>query len=882
MTLSQPWAKIDTAPTGEIRRRHHLIAHALDTAAVAERMLRGRDLRRRLANAGGLDDLEPVQCARIALLIGLHDVGKLNTGFVCRADSRNWRGKPPAAGHVAEAFALFKGERQNAFVGALGGQDFLNWASNDDGDGYAITGLLMAVLSHHGEPVGFPDDAEIARMDPLWDDLTAPGGERLTPMTWLRELIDALKRALPEAWAPGGTPLPDSPHFQDMVAGLAAVADWVASSETAGNEPAFGWTPDPDQRMAIARATAERLGQRIGLTNETSLDPRGISAERVIGAAPNSLQKAVSEIDVEGRQATRVLIESLTGSGKTEALLLHFLRMWAAGQVSGLYVALPTRTSAVQIYERIADALARLLGPASPPVVLAVPGYIRVDDVSGRRQGNRGVLWTEDPGARGWAAENPARFLAAPIVIGTVDQALMSTIAVRHAPMRAALLSRMMLAVDEVHASDSYVGRLTEELVARTRAAGGHSVLMSATCGGELAARFMGGAAPAYETALRRPYPAVTWNAKDQAPRITRVPWSGQRTVRIETPEIMDDEAEIAKQALAAARRGAKVLVIANTVRRANEIQSHLEAFAEQHQCPGRVFRLNGRATPHHSRYAPEDRRRLDAAAMAALGRGRPAGGKVLVATQTMEQSIDVDADLLITDLCPMDVLLQRIGRLHRHPEATRPRGFKRPKAIVAMPAGDLSRFIFQPKHGLGTVYLDIRVIEATRRALVARSRIVMPRDSRLLVESAVHTDALDDLVSSLGGTWNFKNAEVAESVHGARMQAETALREVDHAYNDPRKPGYPLDRERVQTRLGEPDNIAVFHPKATGPFGEPVGRLPIPQGMSAGADRSSRPLIHQRLSGGGFTFQYGFADADRTQVGMFVYDRHGLRPLET
>src|SRR5690606_3519381 len=129
----------------------------------------------------------------------------------------------------------------------------------------------------------------------------------------------------------------------------------------------------------------------------------------------------------------------------------------------------------------------------------------------------------------------------------------------------------------------------------------------------------------------------------------------------------------LAAQALDAARAGARVLVIRNTVGDAVATRQALAQLAPDAPEP---FRLGGVGTLHHGRFAREDRRRLDTAVEAALGKDAPrAGGLVLIGTQTLEISLDLDADLLITDLCPIDVLLQRIGRLHRH-ERARPAGF--------------------------------------------------------------------------------------------------------------------------------------------------------------------------------------------------------------
>ncbi|MDB4914145.1 MAG: CRISPR-associated helicase/endonuclease Cas3, partial [Gemmatimonadetes bacterium] len=185
-------------------------------------------------------------------------------------------------------------------------------------------------------------------------------------------------------------------------------------------------------------------------------------------------------------ESSITILESETGSGKTEAALARFVTLFSAGKVDGLYFALPTRTAATQMHKRVFDATAMAF-TEPPPVILAVPGYLRVDDTEGRRHelARFDVLWpdAERFRYRGWAAEGPKRYLAGCIVVGTVDQVLLSSLRVGHAHMRATSLMRMLLVVDEVHASDAYMTRILEDVLARHRRAGGHALLLSATLG---------------------------------------------------------------------------------------------------------------------------------------------------------------------------------------------------------------------------------------------------------------------------------------------------------------------------------------------------------------------------------------------------------------
>ena len=165
------------------------------------------------------------------------------------------------------------------------------------------------------------------------------------------------------------------------------------------------------------------------------------------------------------------------------------------------------------------------------------------------------------------------------------------------------------------------------------------------------------------------------------------------------------------------------MLVVLNTVDRAIRMFRAVESSSALDGAW--LFRCRGQACPHHGRFAPEDRAVLDKATSVRMGKGTPPGPVLLIGTQTLEQSLDIDADLLITDLAPSDVLLQRVGRLHRH-NRTRPPGYENARCVVLVPdrsletgldsrgevSGDFKRI------GYGSVYEDLRSLEMTYRTL--------------------------------------------------------------------------------------------------------------------------------------------------------------------
>ena len=883
------WAKSDRSNPGRI----HLLEHHLaDVGACFEALLEQPTIRRRLARTAGKEDLDQATVSRLCVLAAIHDIGKVNMGF----QTQIWGpqdlpgGRVPASfrrvGHTRDTVPVLNEdgdiETSKWFFTALGFDDMLAW---DDRDGLTTCGLLVAALSHHGAPINLGDT--LPPNPAAWRPF---GG--LDPQECVQRVGMLVRIWFPRGFSGGGDALPPQPAFQHMFLGLCTLADWIGS-----DEDWFEYRGEPDDDyMAHARRHARRAIAAIGLdiTGQRGLFAGAPSRTgfsdlfEVPGGSPNAIQK-LAALETPLAEPL-VIIESETGSGKTEAALWRFARMYEGGLVDGLYFALPTRSAASQLHARVNRFVERMFPEeCRPEPVLAVPGYLKAGDFTGRHLGYYEVWWEDQasggtPGRR-WAAEGAKQSLAAQVAVGTVDQAMMGALKVRHAHMRAACLARNLLVVDEVHASDTYMRAIIESLLAAHLGAGGYALLMSATLGSHarrslLSVGRSGSDLGSMTTgeAEAVPYPAVITPGADGE----SVTGSGEnaleKRVAVEASEAMADFPETAHRALGAARLGARVLVVRNTVGFAVQTQQALEGAAgdDDHRL---LLSCQGIVALHHGRFAAEDRGLLDEAVEERVGRNRSGGGMVVVGTQTLEQSLDIDADLLITDLCPMDVLLQRIGRLHRHqrPEG-RPAGFERAVCHVLLPEGDDLSPLLKPgpnRNGLGPggyVYEDLRILEATRRLVVEQSGKgepwVIPEMNRTLVERATHPDALRALVDELGEDWVLHGHDITGARLAEDLTAQDAVIRRDATFLEGDVVFGNLE-ERIRTRLGDEGITVTFEVPATSPFdgGLEIPQLSLPHHMCRGLDPQD-PVPATPVEGG-FEFTVGEA--------RFRYDRLGL-----
>lgn len=540
-----------------------------------------------------------------------------------------------------------------------------------------------------------------------------------------------------------------------LLMGLTTVADWIGSGELF-DEPQKDWAP-------LVRKAVDHAGF-LPLSLQT-----GLSFEALFGFSPREVQQAfIDQVSGPGVY----ILEAPMGMGKTEAALYAAYRMLEQGKAGGIYFALPTQLTSNKIHDRVNAFLSRILLQDSLQAPLLLHGKAWLKTFSEQEMGEDAA-----PG-KPWF-QSGKRGLLAPFAVGTIDQALMAVIRVRHSAVRAFGLAGKVVIIDEIHSYDTYTGTIIDELVALLRELNCTVIILSATLTQPRRAAFLGTHQPA-----RTDYPLIT-AIDSQSDRFIEVPGADEnvlkldRTVTLHSDKTQDEALE---EALLRSEGGQQILWIENTVAEAQAIYKGLAA---------RASGMDVEVGLLHSRFTPADRERNESlwtSLYGAKSEARGEKGRILVGTQVLEQSLDIDADFLVTRICPTDMLFQRMGRLWRHDEGPsqmrRPAGACR-EAWILTP--DLEEALQNPMKAFGkTGYIySPYVLCRTLEQWAQRRSVRLPDDIRPVLE-ATYADR-DETGSPLALA--LRKLE----------EDKRALR--NHAYDSTAQWGNTVSEETVTTR---------------------------------------------------------------------------------
>jgi len=815
MLYRQLWAK--SYPDDPLRF-HPLWCHLLDVAAVCEVLLP------RFGGIAGVPD------EWISYFAGLHDIGKADARFQGKAPklASQLIQAPPDVIASPDDCIGFRHEARSA--------DWIKphleklWGQKNS----AARVIMQAVQGHHGDfQAGSQNNANYnetqyaaysAFYPPLRDELAQLIADqlRLWPIV-LDEFLDASVAGM-------------------KMSGLIVLSDWIASNPDTYGYPSLYSKLVPDIEPAVYWANAQ--AEAIKAVERLKLDavsggsvPQKLLFAEVWPDCPDlrpsqqALQDAVLN---EGVPPGLTIIEAPMGEGKTEAAL-YLAACWNR---AGAYIALPTQATSNQMHRRYEEFLAGLPGGRAPRLVHGMAWLLDAETPERTSQTwgpGKGADDEERQLSRDWFA-NAKRALLATDGVGTVDQVLMAALNVKHGFLRFLGLTSKTLIIDEVHAYDIYMTTLMKMLLRWCYALDVPVILLSATLSHAQKRELVSAYAPPDAPG---DLPRLAANpAEEPYPLLTFFPRGGEALVKEAAqtsppnPQILlcqhvgalgraDEIARLTKETVA---DGGCACVIANTVGSAQKIFQALQADPP----------ADTQLLLFHARFRAERRQKLEDEVVRLFGKADD-GGKnelrpkraILVATQVVEQSLDIDFDVMLSEIAPIDLLLQRSGRMHRHAiNNPRPTGSDTILHVL-LPETNAEGIKFggmevQPSkdrkswHG---VY-DRAALLKTLALLESRPSISLPADFRPLIEACYGDAPLQ--VSSIRAEWITEAEKLCdERRQGSEAKAKIHLipcpDEEEFSYAEVRHPeaeaeeGERANYFRLSTREGDDSRAALI-----------------------------------------------------------------------
>lgn len=834
-----------------------LVRHLLDAAAMALHLwdvFLSENQRVRVAEGMGLTGRAERARAVVGLCAGLHDLGKVSGFQFC-----SQRGSEHLSAQLGGDRAGMSGQRcghdvagLHSVVGVLAELGFA-----EQGDLRAAERLAEVVGGHHGR---------FHRVE----DGVAPSF--LGGAGWARQRTAhaaAVFGALGAPEAPGRFKAPAAV----LVTGMVILADWLVSQEDYLRGRQRGLEPVLADHFRRSQQDAPRLVAEAGL-GRVRLRRKGFAEAYGIAGEPNPLQRSVMDELREavggGGRGGICLVTAAPGDGKSETALEAERVLSEAFGSQGYAFLLPTMATSDQMHGRVADALGRQAGTEAGLTLVHSMAWLNrayadedlttqtVLACDGDEAGQSSGRAEADLRPQRWL-RGPKRPLLAQFTVGTIDQALMAVLPVRHNALRLLALSGKTFIVDEAHAYDPYMQVLLGRLLNWLGAYGVPVVLLSATLPASVSDRlikeYLQGAGHKSGDLNGRTFPAPYpgWLYVD-ADSGRATPISSARQQQQARARSMDlkvvvepvvhggggsrDRLGVIERILEPLRgaEGGTALVVCNTVGDAQHTYLRLRERFDQrsHEQGGSVQLL-------HARFPGDVREARTREVTEGLGRNGPRPlRRIVVATQVVEQSLDLDADLVISDLAPLSLLLQRAGRCWRHenhwarhgyPDSRgRPGWAHGPRLVVLDPVTGGGRVPRQ----WGEVYSEY-LLATTSRTLAAldSGTVAIPGDVQHLVETVHGDSTLFDWETPGGGAkaWTaHQGKEIAERSM-AGLLAVPRARSVSALHDLHALPGEENEWE-VATRLGA-DSVrllCVYAQEDGRTTLDPEGEHPLPQ----------------------------------------------------
>lgn len=706
------WGKTDSKSGSWLPLHQHLVDAASMAEVLWQRWL-PRSITDRLSEHFGS---ESVASGVACLAAGSHDLGKCAPAFQAKAE------RAPGFDFLASRLRqlgfdlppLGPRPTPHGLMGQVVVQRLLIEAGANRS---AASSFAEVIGAHHGRPV--PRIA-VRRVPPadlgqgLWHETRVEIWQAMVERSGFTDLSVVFKDELP-MWA------------RVQLNALVVVADWMSS-----NIEVFPYQVTPDRFMEALAALELPERWRPPVSDSTA-------AELLVGRFPHLAKATIQPLQQASVDAARnlqspglLILEAPMGSGKTEAALLAAEELAARFGSGGVFVALPTMATANPMFSRVAAWLAQIPDAGRTALNLVHSKAALQPEFRSMMYGRFSGIADDDAGSEVFVSawfRGRRRAALATHVVGTIDQALFGSLRAKHVMLRQLALTTKVVVLDEIHAADDFMGIYLHDVLAWL----GHHrvpvVLMSAT----LPPAQRDELASAYATGYSGLPARLVLPSSGGYPRLTVVdkeaadwPVAAQLSNQAVTLRSLDDGVgEVVSLVQELISEGGCVGIICSTVRRAQE---RYIALRDAGLCE---------VVLAHSKFAAPHRAQRESDLVSRLGpRGARPDRLIVVGTQVLEQSLDIDFDVLVSDIAPMDLLLQRIGRLHRHSGRQRPPRVASPVCYVT---GVTSWGAEVPEfdRGVGIVYGRWPLMSALATLGGLPATIALPADIPDLVSEA-------------------------------------------------------------------------------------------------------------------------------------------------
>jgi len=688
---------------------HTVLQHTVDTIHVAYELI---------AAKGYFSRLSQEARQAVSLLVGLHDIGKISEEF--QADL----GYSEAArlNHIYHTGLTYHLLSENADLIATA----LGMASKRP-----LMVLIGAIAGHHGFPVEKPSRGKADQHC---------GSEALDAA---RSLISDCLSFFPDA-SLAELDVKAARRISYQVSGLTSQADWISSAAdlfSYGNP-----TEDMSAYPLVSRAAARSAVATLGFTH-TKTTPYPGSTAFTGGNNLRPMQQAASSAEV-GRNL--YLIEDQTGSGKTEAALDLAARLISSGHANGLYVALPTMALADESGKRIRDLAHLFYENPSMQIVHRNAHMSTVDEADTEMSPNAAhpLGWVTQAIENDHLGDVARKSLFADIGVGTIDQAMLSVMPSRFFALRQHALADKVLIIDEAHEADSYMQEIISQLLWLRGWLGVPTIVMSATLPIGFRDRFINswnrgaGQSPTLAGDDPGSFPMMTTVTPKSVDHRAVEPFDTERLLPFSPVHSTEDCLGILADAHS---RGLNAVWIRNSVD---------EAIASAHELSAQGLEV----TLLHSRFTAPDRARIEAGLKSCIGKSadlslRRSRARIVIATQVIEAGLDLDFDVMISDLAPMSSLLQRAGRWQRFDIPDRDRRTTQTGLHILTP--DLQKVEpgdwLESTLGKGRQVYPQDRLWRTAELLSAHPPVQPHLDTRHLVEASQDVSGVPEWVVALG-----------------------------------------------------------------------------------------------------------------------------------